>query len=118
MGALSSTRLRVKQNDSKALEWAFHGAKLGDAHAQTYAGYLLGTGRGAKQDDEQALRWHLHAGRIREDTCRRLRQMGTDRQTLRVHCGLIKLLCMRTDHPANAGNVKPVGVGDSYMAGN
>ena len=33
----------VKQDDAKALDWALRGAKLGDAHAQNYAGYLLGT---------------------------------------------------------------------------
>jgi TPR repeat protein len=51
----------VEQNDAKALEWAYRGAKLGDVHSQNYVGYLLGNGRGAKQDDVQALRWYMAA---------------------------------------------------------
>jgi TPR repeat protein len=51
----------VKQDDVKALDWAFRGAKLGDARAQNYVGYLLGNGRGTKKDHDQALRWYLAA---------------------------------------------------------
>jgi uncharacterized protein len=51
----------MKQDDSKALDWALHGAKLGDAHAQNYAAILLESGRGAKKDEQQAFLLYMKA---------------------------------------------------------